>query len=452
MNRHSTLSYQRIFVFWLPLAVTWLLMSVENPILAAFIARMAETKLNLAAFGAAFALALFVESPIIMIMSASTALVRDHISFVKLRNFTYTLNALITISMLVCLLPPVFEVVARQIIGLPPPVADLCYPALAILLPWPAAIGFRRFYHGILIRHSRTRLVSRGGFIRLSTMSVTALCMFVFYEGPGVVVAASALSAGVVVEAIASRFMVQSSIRRLRDSEADGSEEALSYRGILRFYLPLMMTSVIALASLPLLTFFVSGSRMYLESLAVLPVMSSFVFLFRSVGLSYSEAGIALIGDGFEHYRRLRNFAYGLAGTTLALLLLVSFSPLFDLYFGILSNLPEDLVSFARIPVQIMAIVPALEVLMSLQRAVLVKAHRTGPITLATAIELMVLYAGLTLAIDYYDLVGALAAGLAIVAGRLAGYLVLIPPALHALRGQPQSQELIEPETNVEAG
>ena len=54
---------------------TWLMMSLEGPFLAAVIARLAEPKHNLAAYGVAFALAILVEAPVIMMMSASTAVV-----------------------------------------------------------------------------------------------------------------------------------------------------------------------------------------------------------------------------------------------------------------------------------------------------------------------------------------------------------------------------------------
>ena len=49
-----------IFVFWLPLFATWLMISVEGPFLAAIIARLAEPKYNLAAYGVAFSFALIV--------------------------------------------------------------------------------------------------------------------------------------------------------------------------------------------------------------------------------------------------------------------------------------------------------------------------------------------------------------------------------------------------------
>ena len=62
----SQLTTKKIFIFWLPLAVTWIMMSIEGPFLSALIARLNEPKYNLAAYGVAFAFALIIEAPVIM--------------------------------------------------------------------------------------------------------------------------------------------------------------------------------------------------------------------------------------------------------------------------------------------------------------------------------------------------------------------------------------------------
>ena len=187
------LAYRRIFSFWLPLAGTWLMMAVEGPYLAAIIARLPDAVPNLAAFGVAFAFAIIIESPVIMLMSASTALVEDAASFRALRRFALGLAALVTVVQVVVLLPPVFNVIARTL-QLPAEVADLTHGALAILLPWPGAIAYRRFRQGLLIRHHQTRRVAYGTGIRLAAMSLTALAAFLTSELPGAWVGALGLT------------------------------------------------------------------------------------------------------------------------------------------------------------------------------------------------------------------------------------------------------------------
>ncbi|MCK5221135.1 MAG: hypothetical protein KAR14_06105, partial [Candidatus Aminicenantes bacterium] len=115
----SILSTKKIFFFWVPLAATWLMMSIEGPFLAAVIARLEFPKYNLAAFGVAFSFALIVEAPIIMLMSASTALVNNRHEYFTLRNYTFMLNAIITVVMIIGLIPQVFHFIAQDLIGLP---------------------------------------------------------------------------------------------------------------------------------------------------------------------------------------------------------------------------------------------------------------------------------------------------------------------------------------------
>src|SRR5512137_2087677 len=139
MMKNAALTPKKILTFWYPLAASWLMMAVEGPFLAAIIARLPDPKFNLAAYGVAFSFALIVESPIIMLLSASTALCKDSDAYYKLRRFTIILNTAITAIMIIILLPPVFHYLAKHLIQLPHHIAKLTHTALLLLLPWPAA-------------------------------------------------------------------------------------------------------------------------------------------------------------------------------------------------------------------------------------------------------------------------------------------------------------------------
>ena len=390
MSEVERRSGRSILLFWLPLAATWLMMAVEGPFLAAIIARAGEAKFNLAAYGVAFAFAILVEAPVIMLMSASTALVEDSRTYRRLRNFANALNVGSTALLLLVLVPGVYHLLMEVAIGLPPEVARLTYGALWILLPWPAAIGYRRFLHGLLIRSGRTRLVAIGTVLRLVGMSATALLLFLRFDIPGAWVGAAALSAGVLTEAIAARIMAARTVRELLDRERgpdDDSPAHEGYRAIAAFYYPLALTSLIGLTVQPLLTFFMGRAPAPLESLAVFPVVHSLSFLFRALGLSFQEAAIALMGKRFEHYPELARFATWLGLAASGGLAVVAFTPLADVWFITVSGLTPELAAFAVTPTRILTPLPALSVLLSFQRAALVQGRRTRPITVATAIE-----------------------------------------------------------------
>jgi hypothetical protein len=402
------------------------MMAIEGPFLAAVIARLAQPKYNLAAYGVAFSFGLIIEAPIIMIMSAATALVEDKDSFIKLRNFTYALNAAISILMLIFLIPPIFYFITIDLIGLPQEVAKLTHLATLLLLPWPGMIGFRRFYQGVLIRSNLTRRVAYGTLVRLTTMALTALILYKYFTFPGAVVGAVALSLAVSLEALASRLMAYKTVKYLQQEEK--GFKSLTYPYITKFYYPLALTSILALGIHPLVTFFVGRSPLALESLAVLPVINALVFIFRSMGLSFQEVAISLVGKSFENYQRIRNFALTLAVTVVFGLASIAFTPLARIWFHNVSGLSMELTDFALLPLQIMCLMPGLAVVLSLQRAILVSARKTASITWATIIEVSGIVAVLFVTIFYFKLNGAVSACLAFIFGRLSANLYLIYP------------------------
>ncbi|MFQ5720669.1 MAG: hypothetical protein ACE5IK_14110 [Acidobacteriota bacterium] len=429
-------SFGRILRFWSPLASTWLMMSVEGPFLAALIARLADPKENLAAYGVAFAVAIIVESPVIMMLSASTALVENRDSFRKVRHFTYALNLVITAVMLLLLLTPLWRLIARDLIGLPAGVTDLTQGSLLLMIPWPAAIGYRRFFQGLLIRHGLPRRVAYGTIIRVTAMGTTALLLFRTVEAPGAWLAAVALSTGVSIEAIASRLMTASVLRRLRRDQIRPLSGAapLSYRRIVRFYYPLALTSTISMAAQPIVVFFMGRAPASLESLAILPVVNSFVFIFRSAGLAYQEVAIALLAERPSNQAPVIRFALVLAGFVTVSLTTIAFSPLAALWFRTVSGLSPDLAAFSLTPLRLLIFMPALSVFLSLQRSLLVHRRRTTAITGATLIELSGIIAVLLVATGPLRMAGAVAAAVAFMAGRLGSNLFLLPPAVRAAR------------------
>ena len=412
------------------------MMAAEGPFLAAIIARLPSPEFNLGAYGVAFALAILIEAPVIMLMSAATSLVKDRISYLKMRNFSRGLILGTTLLLLIVLVPGVYRWLTETLLQLPTEVADLTYGALWFFLPWPSAIGYRRFLQGVLIRAGKTRLVAMGTLIRLFAMTVAALLGYLLLDIPGAWIGGLALGTGVTVEAIAARFMAAETVRELLAEETDSGYTArtVTYRAIATFYLPLALTSMIGLTIQPLLTFFMGRSVAPVESLAVYPVVHSLSFFFRSMGFAYQDAAIALIGEQFEHYRELRRFCFTLGAVATAGLALVAFTPLFQLWFIALSGLTPELTSFALIPARIIVPLPFLSVLLSFQRAILVEGRRTQHITWASVIEVTaVAVLILTLGLGF-EVVGATAAFKAFLGGRLLSTVYLAPGCASVLR------------------
>ena len=447
MRRYETsphaLGPGRIARFWLPLEATWLMMAAEGPFLAAVIARLPVPKENLAAFAVASALAWIVESPIIMMLSASNALVRDGVAYRKLRRFSFTLNAAVTVIMITLITPPIFDFVARRVIGLSADVAGLAGRSMIFLVLWPAAVGYRRFYQGILVRHHLPRRVAYGTLVRLATMSLTAAGLARLTDLPGAYIGSLALGGGVIAEALASRWMARAIVARLLTGP-DVAGADLSMRDVSRFYVPLALTSLLAIVVNPLVTFFLGRSRSPVESLAVLPVVAGFVFIFRSGAIAYQEVAVALSGDDPQREHRIARVAMQLAGLSAFALGGILFTPLGRVYFVAVSGLTGALAAFAAWPARVMALLPALDYVLSLQRARFVLMKRTRIITVGTVAEASAIVLALGVGIGVLDLVGATAAAVAILLGRVCGNVVLVSMAYAAGRPSGKTAEALD--------
>ena len=139
----------------------------EGPLLSALVNRLPDEVTMLAAFGIALALAVTIESPVIGLLSTSTALVRDRRSFLLVRRFTLHLAALLTVIAALLAFTSLFDLLVVDLLATPKEIAEWVRPGLQILTPWTAAIAWRRFLQGVMIRQGQTRLVARGTAIRL---------------------------------------------------------------------------------------------------------------------------------------------------------------------------------------------------------------------------------------------------------------------------------------------
>jgi len=403
------------------------MMAIEGPILTSVIARLQDPTYNLAAYGVAVALAMFIESPVIMLLSTTVALGKDKRSVRALHRFMLNVNTLVTVGMLIVSIPMVYDVLVHDVIHLPDDVAALMYWGLVCMIPWPAAIGYRRYYQGLLIRNGRTRRVAYGTVVRLLSMAGSATILVAFSSFPGIVIGTVSLTVGVVLEAIATRWMAKEVLELYYQQSDEACAEPPTTREILHFYVPLAMTSIIGFVVTPMLAFFLGRSKYPVESLAVLPVVDSFVFLFRSFGFSYQEVGITLLGERNVNYKQIRRFGMMILVATTLALALVAYTPLSSVVFVNVYGLSDHLAAFAVLPTMILVALPAMSVLYSLQRAVLIVARKNIVVTWSTIIEVGWIAVSMVIVLAVFDLPGAVAAAIAMVAGRVLAnaYLAL---------------------------
>lgn len=384
-----SLSQGRIVQTWWPLAFSWLLMGFELPAVSAVLARLADPEVSLAAYGGViFPLALIVEAPVIMLLAASTALCRDWPSYLVVRR--YMLGAALVLTLLHALIAftPLFDLVVDGLLGAPEEIQPAARLGLGIMLPWTAAIAYRRFQQGILIRFGRSRAVGAGTVVRILGNAAVLTVGGLFWDVPGIVVGTTAVAVGVTADAVVAGLWVRPVLRGpLR--EAAPVEPALTFRAFLSFYVPLALTSLIGLLALPLGSAGMSRMPRALDSLATWPVLNGFTFLFRGIGMGFNEVVVALLDQPGAH-AALRRFAALAALLASALYGLCCATPLLDLWLEQVSALPDDLVALGASGAWIVALMPAHGFFQSLYQGILVHRRRTQAITEAIAVYLAV--------------------------------------------------------------
>jgi len=334
----------KIFRLWWPLAGSWFFMGLELPLVAIILSRFPNPEIHLAAFGGVvFPLSLIIEAPIIMILSASTALCKDGPSYVLLRNFIWCLGGGLTFLHVVVAFTPLYDLIVVDLLGAPPSIIEPARVGLQIMTPWTLSIGLRRFLQGLVIRSGQTRLIGLGTLGRICISGSLLAYGLWNLSAPGIVVATTAMATGVIVEAGLIHWFARPAIRLVRNQPPDSE---LSIWTLVSFYVPLAATPLMTLATLPIISAALSRMPLALESLAVWPVLGGLTLVFRSVGFAFQEVVIALSAQR-DMILPLKYFAGGLAGCTTGLLLVMAASPLAGFWFDAVAALKPDLSQLA---------------------------------------------------------------------------------------------------------
>lgn len=399
-------------------------MGIEIPGISAVVAHLPDAERQLAAFGGiVFPLALLIESPIIMILAASTAMSRDLPSFLRLRRFMTQLAMGLTLIHMAVAFTPLYDLIAVRIIGAPDTIIEPARTGLQVLSLWTWAIGDRRFHQGLLIRFGRQRTVSIGTMLRLVGTGIPLLVAFGLQRGfdsgvigstlrgldlafardlsaaiawadtaaiHGTMLAGIAMTCGVFVEATYTRICA-AEVRRgpLANAPLVSTDEERRLGAILGFYVPLAMTPLLALATQPIGSAGMGRMPLTKISMAAWPMINGLGFMIRSVGVAYNEVVVRHAGEpGGE--RALRRFAtIGATGTLIAHATL-AFTPLGSWLFRGPGGLSPEIAAVALEGFRWATPLPVVSWTLSLYTGLLVHARRTRGVTESVAIFLTV--------------------------------------------------------------
>jgi len=385
----AKLPLKQIFKTWWPLAASWMLMGIELPAVSATMARLADPKINLAAYGGVvFPISLIIEAPIIMLLAASTALSKDKPSYQKIYRFMMVTSGFLTGIHILIAFTPFYYLLVEKVLGVPDVIVEPARIGLMIMTPWTWSIAYRRLNQGVLIRFGYSQTVGIGTVIRLTAVALVLILGLVIGSVEGIVVATCAVIAGVICEATYSGMVVKPVVKGPLE-KAPILEPLLELNTFLKFYVPLAMTSLLFLLTNPIISAAVSRMPQALDSLAVWPVIGGLIFIFRSPGVAYNEVVVALLDEPRSSFN-LRKFALFLSLATSGFLVFVAITPLSNIWFELISALTPRLSLMAQTGLWLAVLLPAFNTIQSWYQGVLVHGRNTRGITEAVLIYLVV--------------------------------------------------------------
>lgn len=335
-------------------------------------------------------LALWIESPVIDLLATSTTLCRDRQSFTVISRFVLWLMIWCTVVHAAIALTPLYDFVTVRVLSVPPEVRQLLRTPLALMIPWSACIGWRRYRQGLLIRSGRTRAVGFGTAIRMGTMAVVGFGLFLTKRLSGTELAAISLIASVFAEALFAHFVSRQAVRELPEDEG----MHLEMSKLLRFHLPLTATTMLTLATLPIVSAAVAKSQGPVVQMAAWQVTTTLLWMHRTVVFALPEVIITLYKDS-ETVAKLRTFCLAVGAVASGILGLLWITRLDVAFFMKAVGANATTADTAHFALGLCILFPFIGALQSYARGMLTVHHLTMPRLFAVATGMAFLLFGL---------------------------------------------------------
>ena len=406
---------------FLPLSLSDVTMACGDPMMTTTLAYLPDAQNNLAAVGIAKSLAIFFESPIIMILHAANALAGSQDSRKALWRFTLFVGAGLTCLLSLLGLPIIFNFVGVSLLGIPSAMLTTVSQVLLLMGGWPFAIAWRRYFQGLLIYHGQSRAVAKASILRLFTLALVLTGGF-FLPISGGVLAGFALISGVVVEAIAVTIFARLSGATL-PPQIEQPNLPRNLAQVWKFYLPLANSMMVVWGGRAILISILARAEDSTIAIAAWSAAWGLVLV-----IANSTRMVQQMVIKYRHQvsdRQLLTFAISVGAACSSLLLLMSVTPIGDRIVQSFIGNDLTLANSIKPVLLICTIVPLFVALQNATQGFLVSENRTGHVNLSTWLGTGTLLIIATFAINK-GMNGAMAAAIAMITSMLVEVTCLL--------------------------
>jgi progressive ankylosis protein len=414
---------------FIPLSLSDVTMALGDPLTTTALAHLPDPRTNIAAIGVAKAIAIFCESPIIMLLHASNALAATRSSRQALWKFALIASGAMSLLLALITIPAVFAIVGEGWLGVSPNLSNTVRSVLTIVILWPLAIGWRRFFQGLLIHSGQSYAVAQASIVRLLVVGIILAGGFTLKMN-GAVVAGMSLVWGVIAEAMAVTYLARRLGATKLPEVISVPELPQDLAGVWKFYAPLGGTMMLVWGARAALVGIVARANDGEIALAAWPAAWGLVLVIANSTRMVQQIVIRnrkLIPDGSagtEGDRLLITFAITVGIVCSLILLLVSGTPMSEDAIGWFIGNDQELISRVRPVLLICAVMPLLVSLQNAAQGFLVSEGHTWSVNQAAWVGAIVMLGTAYLGIKFGQ-DGAIAAASAMTLGAVMeiGYL-----------------------------
>jgi len=194
----TPLTKKSFLEFYIPLAMTSLLLLIANPIGSAALSRMPNALASLAAWPVVSGLIFIFRSMGMSFNEVVVALADEPGSYPSLRKFTYLLAGITSLGLLIITVTPISSFWLEYISALSPELATLAKQALWFAIPLPAINAFQSWYQGVILFGKRTRGITESMMIYLIVNTSIQVFGILWGGVTGLYIGVTALTVGIL--------------------------------------------------------------------------------------------------------------------------------------------------------------------------------------------------------------------------------------------------------------
>lgn len=412
------LTVRTAVLFFMPLIISTELHQLSHSLVHAFLARLGDATITLAAFSIAFSFITTFSGIVAVEVQAAMAYITDKRSFWRVARFFFALSLAPFLLIESIALTPLGDWLFGVLMGASPETTRLAKVASAVMGLWIFPNQIRNLATALCMMNRRTLPISNATIIRLASQVLMLMVLPFWMEGA--VAGAASLVGCMAVEAA---YMYWASRAFYAQLPASGGEQP-SRRELWVFSWPLMITQITENGVSFVINFFLGRLANPDLALAAFGVVNALKSLVASPLRNMAQTAQALVHSRHDMHVILK-FAHRVTLAYAVLVACLFYTPVRDVILSGVMGLPDELSVYATPGVQMMLLVVVVWGYASLFRGLLAAMRRTGAIAGSAMIRLLVVTAVGSVTLVAPNLNGAAVGVAAVGAAFLAEALIL---------------------------